>query len=86
MKNVARPRAMRALIEKMSFDASLARQPICFIFGEEKNTHFHNRAHLEKLRATAGCKVVGVPRAGHWCYKHEPELCFRAVEEFVFGA
>lgn len=86
LKNIARPAAMRELTAKMSFDASLKKQPVCFIFGEEKNTHFHNQAQLAKLRATAGCEVVGVPNAGHWCYKHEPELCFGAVKKFVFGA
>ncbi|EOD11148.1 hypothetical protein EMIHUDRAFT_214991 [Emiliania huxleyi CCMP1516] len=75
-----RPAEAKALQQGLSFDASLAKQPICYIYGEEKNTMFHTRAQLAKLRAKEGCVVVGVPRAGHWCYKHEPEACYAAVK------
>lgn len=74
-----------AILKKMSFTSSVARQPICFIFGEQKNTHFHTRAQLDTLRATPGCRVHGVPHAGHWCYKHAPDVCFEAVRAFILG-
>jgi len=85
LKTLFRPAEAKALQQGLSFDASLAKQPICYIYGEEKNTMFHTRAQLAKLRAKEGCVVVGVPRAGHWCYKHEPEACYAAVKVFVLG-
>ena len=74
-----------SILKKLSFDSSVAKQPICFIFGEEKNTHFHAQAQLEKLRATPGCRVHAVKDAGHWCYKHAPDVCFEAVRAFILG-
>jgi len=85
LKTLFRPKEAEALQEGLSFDVSLAKQPICYVYGEEKNTMFHTRSQLTKLRATKGCVVVGVPRAGHWCYKHEPEVCYAAVKAFVLG-
>ena len=41
------------------------------------------RAQLDTLRATPGCRVHAAPRAGHWCYKHAPDLCFEAVRAFI---
>jgi len=72
-----------SLSRKLSFNASVARQPVCFIYGEEKNTQFHTAWQLEKLRATPGCAVHAVPEAGHWCYKQAPEVCFAAVRSFI---
>ena len=80
LKNAVRPRALRALLDQMSFDASLAVAHLLHL-REEKNTHFHSRAHLEML---AGRVAVGVPRAGHWC-QARTGLVF-ARPQFVFGA
>ncbi|KAL3927036.1 MAG: hypothetical protein SGPRY_003011 [Prymnesium sp.] len=77
---------MEEVMQKLSVIKCISRQPVCYIYGEEKNTQFHCQDLLSKLRETEGCEVVGVPKAGHWCYKHEPELCFTVVERFVFGA
>ena len=52
-------RALRALraARQDELRREPARQPICFIFGEEKNTHFHNRARTSRsCAATAGCR------------------------------
>lgn len=74
---------MRALSEKLNLDGLIEEKPICFIFGEEKNTHFHSQAQLTKLRATPGCEVHGIPEAGHWCYKQQFEKCYQKVQAFV---
>jgi len=78
--------AMKEVAKKISLKRSLEKQPICFIYGEEKNTHFHSEAALQLLRSKDGCEAIGVPRAGHWCYKHEPELCYQAVKRFIMGS
>mmetsp|Transcript_49724 Transcript_49724/g.151365 ORF Transcript_49724/g.151365 Transcript_49724/m.151365 type:complete len:348 (-) Transcript_49724:15-1058(-) len=76
---------LAAMQASMDFDASLRRQPICFIYGKAKNTHFHSQGHLRKLRETPGCVEVGIANTGHWCYKQEPELCFQHVRRFIMG-
>ena len=85
LKKAFSQKAVGMIAEKMSFDTSLAKQPICYIFGAEKNTQFHCRAHLEKLEAAAGSVVVRVEGAGHWLYKHKPDECFEAVRKFILG-
>jgi hypothetical protein len=74
-----------SMLNKCSFDTSIARQPICFIYGEEKNTNFHTQSQLEKLRVTKGCIAHGVKDAGHWCYKHAPDECFEVVRTFILA-
>ena len=74
-----------SILNKCSFDTSIARQPICFIYGEEKNTNFHTQSQLEKLRVTKGCIAHGIKDAGHWCYKHAPDECFEVVRTFILA-
>ena len=83
LKTIGSPKANAALLKKMSFDESLKRQPICFIYGMDKNTQFHTEVQLTKLRVTPGCCVHAVPEAGHWCYKHAPTVCFAAARNFI---
>jgi len=86
LKLAADKEGMDRLSKLISFDESVTKQPVCYLYGEEKNTHFHLNAQLEKLRATPGCEVHGVPDAGHWCYKHAPDFCNQAVGRFISGA
>ena len=85
MKLLADKDALRHFTTLASFDSSLKKQPICYIYGAEKNTHFHMAAQLEKLRSTPGCEVHAVADAGHWCYKHAPAYCHAVVSKFICG-
>eukprot|EP00322_Chrysochromulina_rotalis_P031281 CAMPEP_0115885534 /NCGR_PEP_ID=MMETSP0287-20121206/30727_1 /TAXON_ID=412157 /ORGANISM="Chrysochromulina rotalis, Strain UIO044" /LENGTH=139 /DNA_ID=CAMNT_0003341961 /DNA_START=167 /DNA_END=586 /DNA_ORIENTATION=- len=85
LKNAFNQQKLARLAQEVSFEMSLSRQPICYIYGLEKNTFFHLEAFLTALRATPGCAVHAVPNAGHWVYKHKPEFCNDTVAKFILG-
>ena len=85
LKNIASPDAMQQVAEKIDFDSSLEKQPICYIFGAQKNTQFHLESQLKKLGETPGCEVHGLEGTGHWCYKHAPQKCFDIVRDFIMA-
>lgn len=78
-------RKKERVLRAMDFNRSLKKQPICFIYGKDKNTHFHSKADLEKLMSSEGSEVLEVSGTGHWCFKQEPEQCFEAVRRFVLA-
>ena len=51
-----RPMAMR-LAPLYSFHASLAKQPICYLYGTTKNTNWHSKSQLSQLHSTCGCEA-----------------------------
>jgi len=73
----------RRALANVSLASALKRQPILYVFGEDKNAHWHTEAALDALRQTEGCSVVSVKGAGHWVYKQAPGPCFDAVERFI---
>ena len=77
--------AAQQILEKVGFDSSVKKQPICYVFGAQKNTHFHLESNLKKLRETPGCEVHGLEGTGHWCYKHAPQKCFEIVRDFIMA-
>ena len=86
LKHALNPSEIARLGNLASFEGSLAKQPICYLYGEEKNTFYHTEVQLAKLRATPGCEVHAVADAGHWLYKHAPDVCFPVVRRFILGA
>lgn len=76
-----RPMAMR-LAPLYSFHASLAKQPICYLYGTTKNTNWHSKSQLSQLHSTSGCEVHPLT-GGHWCHKHDPDVCFEAIKAFI---
>ena len=40
--------AAQQILEKVGFDSSVKKQPICYVFGAQKNTHFHLESNLKK--------------------------------------
>ena len=70
----------------LSFDASLGKQPVCYMYGVEKNTHFHTTSQLEKLRGTPSYEVRTVENVGHLADKHAPDVCHAVMRKFISGA
>lgn len=46
---------------------------------------FHTEEALAAIHARPRSRVLGVPGAGHWMYRQEPDVCFAAVKRFVTG-
>jgi pimeloyl-ACP methyl ester carboxylesterase len=48
---------------------------------------FHDLASLELMEKhmTGKTKAVAVPEAGHWLYLHQEDICFKQIQEFIFG-
>lgn len=74
---------LKLLKKKLDFEILLTKQPVLFIYGEEKNTMFHNAKTLRRLKETKGCEVMAVSGAGHWVHKQELETCFVKVKDFL---
>jgi hypothetical protein len=51
-----------------------------YLYGEDKNTFWHDEKALSAIRP----HVVPVQNAGHWLYKHQPEVCLAAIRNFIY--
>jgi pimeloyl-ACP methyl ester carboxylesterase len=69
----------------------LVRTPVLYMYGTHKRVMFHDARALallerEERKQGSRCKVVAVPGAGHWLFRHEPELCYQEVIRFILNA
>lgn len=58
--------------------------PLLFVYGERKPFMFHSSKWLEKVAATPGCAVQGLP-CGHWVMVSRPEAFHARVREWLWG-
>ncbi|MBP8150328.1 MAG: alpha/beta hydrolase, partial [Limnohabitans sp.] len=58
--------------------------PLLFVFGERKPFMFHSAKWLEKVAATPGSAVQGLP-CGHWVMISRPEAFHARVRRWLWG-
>lgn len=62
--------------------------PVLYLYGKEKGIQFHDDnivKYLQEEGKKEGGKsnAIGVPNAAHWLYLQQPDVCFKAVNEFI---
>ena len=77
------PREARELEKCLSVSLGVKRQPTLFIYGKEKNVAFHTQKQLAQIREGGG-RVLAVDDAGHWVHRHQEDICFDAIKDFIF--
>lgn len=64
--------------------------PVMYLYGAEKPLQFHD-ANVVKYLADQGKKkdnksgVVAVSNAAHWLYLQQPDVCLKAVKDFILA-
>eukprot|EP01032_Pedospumella_encystans_P025632 gene25632-28962_t len=58
--------------------------PLLFVYGERKPFMFHSAKWLEKVAASPGCAVQGLP-CGHWVMISRPEAFHERVRSWLWG-
>lgn len=62
--------------------------PVLYLYGKDKALQFHDEAVVKYLEEQGKkkdnkCRVVPVSNAAHWLYLQQPEICLKAVKDFI---
>lgn len=62
--------------------------PVLYLYGEAKKLQFHDENVVNYLKEEGTKKdsksnAIGVPDAAHWLYLQQPDVCLKAVKDFI---
>jgi pimeloyl-ACP methyl ester carboxylesterase len=66
----------------------LQETPVLYLYGVDKGLQFHDENIVEYLQAEGKKKdsmsnVIAVHNAAHWLYLQQPDVCLKAVKDFI---